>query len=81
MGQRIAQAGNTVIPALLALESIGFSVIVAGEHFIARRGTEEYVADDPVALLGLIHLVQIQSWDWAATDAQIDETMRRYDLR
>lgn len=79
MGQRIAQAGNTVIPALL-VESIGFSVVLAGDHFIARRGTKEYVADDPVALLGLIHLLQVRSWDWAATDAQIDETMRRYDL-
>ena len=80
MGQAIAQAGNTVIPALLAVESIGSSVMVAGDHFVPRRGTGVEVGDDLVALLGLVHAVQVRSWDWAATDALIDKATCRYDL-
>ncbi|WP_056773324.1 hypothetical protein [Terrabacter sp. Soil811] len=80
MHQRIAQAGNTVVPALLAVESLGFAVKVIGTHVMAWRGEEEYLADDAVALLGLIRLVEIRSWDWAASDAQIEETLRRYEM-
>ena len=80
MHQRIVQAGNTVVPALLAVESLGFAVEVNGDIAYARRGQEEYGAEDPVALLGLIRLVELRSWDWAASDEQIDETMRRYNM-
>jgi hypothetical protein len=38
------------------------------------------LANDPAALLGLIRLVELRSWDWAASDSQIDETLRRYDM-
>lgn len=80
MQQRIVQAGNTVVPALLAIESLGFAVDLSGDATYARRGQEEYGAEDPVALLGLIRLVELRSWDWAASDTQIDETLRRYDI-
>jgi hypothetical protein len=80
MHQRIVQAGNTVVPALLAVELLGFAVEVSGDNLIARRGPEEYLANDPAALLGLIRLVELRSWDWAASDSQIDETLRRYDM-
>ena len=75
-----ARTGNTVVPALLAVESLGFAVEVIGDTTYARHGQEEYGAEDPVALLGLIRLVELRSWDWAASDMQIDETLRRYDL-
>ena len=77
MQQRIVQAGNTVVPALLAIESLGFAVEMSGDTSYARRGQEEYGAEDPVALLGLIRLVELRSWDWPASDRQIDETLRR----
>jgi hypothetical protein len=80
MQQRIVQAGNTVVPALLAIESLGFAVRMSGGITYARRGQEEYGAEDPVALLGLIRLVELRSWDWAASDSQIDDTLRRYDI-
>jgi hypothetical protein len=51
MPLRIVQAGNTVVPALLAVESLGFAVEVRGDSTSARRGQEEYEADDPVTLL------------------------------
>lgn len=54
MHQRIVHAGNTVVPALLAVESLGFAVEVVGSKVYARRGQEEYEAEDPVALLGVV---------------------------
>jgi hypothetical protein len=80
MDRRIVQAGNTAVPALLAVESLGFVVEVRGDSVYARRGQEEYEAEDPVALLGLIRLVELRSWDWGASDAEIDETLRRYGM-
>ena len=80
MDRRIVQAGNTVVPALLAVESLGFVVEVRGDCVYARRGQDEYGAEDPVALLGLIRLVELRSWDWGASDVQIDETLRRYGM-
>ena len=78
--KRIVHAGNTVVPALLAVESLGFAVDVVGSKVYARRGQEEYEAEDPVTLLGLIRLIELRSWDWGVSDMQIDETLRRYDM-
>jgi hypothetical protein len=82
---RIVACGNTVVPALLSLEQLGFNVIVQdhsrGQTVIARRGDEEYSADDPVTVLGLIKLVEARSWQWKATDAQIEAIIAKYQLR
>jgi hypothetical protein len=53
MQKRIVQAGNTVVPAILAVESLGFDVEVSDDKIYARRGQEEFGAEDSVALLGL----------------------------
>lgn len=80
----IATAGNTVIPALLALEALGFTVSLNSEgeraSCRARRADEVYVADDPVCLLGLVKLVELRGWHWAATDTEISEAMQHYSL-
>jgi hypothetical protein len=82
--RQIATAGNTVVPALLALESLGFVVTVTrdgpGETFRATRGEESYRADDPVAVLGLVKLVEVRGSDWKASDAEIVEMLRRHGL-
>jgi len=80
MQKRIIQAGNTVVPAVLAIELLGFAVEVRDGSVYARRGQEEYVAEDSVAVLGLIRLVQLRSWEWGASDDEIDETLRRYGM-
>jgi len=83
--QKIAAAGSTVVPALLALSEHGFSVTVhtspEGQTVVASRGHEEFVADDPVTVLGLIKLVEIRTWNWRASDKDIEATLDKYQLR
>jgi hypothetical protein len=72
-----------VVPALLALEALGSRVeVTAGENSMcqATRGDESYAADDPVTVLGLVRLVEVRGWGWAATDAEIDAAFQRFPL-
>ena len=83
--QNIGTAGNTVVPALLALEKLGFSVsVVPGadgrDLFRAMKGEESFAADDPVSVLGLVKLVETRGREWQASDLEIEEALRRYDL-
>jgi hypothetical protein len=82
--KRIAAAGNTVVPALLVLENLGFDVAVRssslGQTVVAVRGEEQYQGDDPVAVLGLIKLIEVRSWEWLPADSEIDNTTRKYRL-
>jgi uncharacterized protein YmfQ (DUF2313 family) len=79
---QIVAAGNTVVPALLALEQLGFAVTITrseqGRMCTARRGDEVYAADDPVLVLGLIKLVEARGWSWQASDLETDELSARY---
>ncbi len=79
-GRRIAAAGNTVVPAVLALEAAGYRVSkLNGDLFEATSvDGSNYVADDPVALLGLIKLVELRGWTWRATDSEIDSVLTRF---
>lgn len=80
MRHQIAQASNTVVPALLAIESLGFTVEV-GDQFVTARGRNgEFIAEDPVAVLGLIRLVDLRSWAWSADDEQIDAVLKRHKI-
>jgi hypothetical protein len=81
---KIVALGNTVVPALLLLERLGFEVLVVQrEHEMtcrARRGDDEYQADDPVTVLGLVKLVEERGWQWNPSDQEIEAVMRRYEL-
>jgi hypothetical protein len=78
----IAAAGNTVVPALLALEQLGFEVTIenrsTGQTTIAIRGEEKYSADDPVTVLGLIKLIEVRTWQWNASDLVLEKTAQKY---
>jgi chitodextrinase len=81
---KIIAAGNTMVPAILALEQLGFGLSIrktaAGQTFVATRAEETYSADDPVTLLGLVKLIEMRSWEWRPTDTQVDATLKKYSL-
>jgi len=79
--KRLTVAGNTLVPAILALESSGFVVSVEdAETFKATRGDEVLVAGSPEALLGLVKLVELRTWSWQATDDEIEAVASRFSL-
>ena len=80
----IRAAGNTVVPAILALEALGFTVRIDhaddGARCRATRGGEVYSAADPVEVLGLVRLVEVRGWNWSATDDDLEAVRRRHAL-
>lgn len=78
---KLAIAGNTLVPAILALERAGFVVSVNEERlFVAARAEDVFIADSPESVLGLIKLVELRGQAWTATDAEIEDTIRRFAL-
>ena len=68
---RIVSAGNTANHALEALKAKGYSVVVypiAGEDglndYWATRGGRDFIASDPVEVLGLVALWEQFGDDW-----------------
>ena len=75
---RIAQAGNTVVPAILALEEMGMVIDVRADQVIASSPAVQFIADDPVAVLGLVRLLELRGADWMATDEDIAAAFERF---
>lgn len=73
-------SGTTVVPAILALESLGFQVTFDAQSGECRatRGDEAYSGEDPVWVLGLVKLAELRGRDWAASDDEIGATLRRF---
>lgn len=82
---RLVAAGNTVVPCILVLEELGFTVSTqadrGGATCRAVRGDEEYLAEEVHQLLGLVKLVESRGWEWGASDADIDRVLKDYDPR
>jgi hypothetical protein len=81
---RIVSAGNVVAPAVLALESQGFVVTCdrtnTGEAWTATRGDLCARGDDPIQVLGLVRLIQLRGDRWRASDVEVDDVIRRFEL-
>ncbi|MEU7138849.1 hypothetical protein ABZ942_05305 [Nocardia sp. NPDC046473] len=75
MQHKIAHGGNTLVPAILALAAAGFRMTEQGALLVA---TGTYVADDPVALVGLVKLVELRGWSWQANDEEVDTRLARF---
>ena len=78
-GADIVQAGNTVVPAILALEATGLDVRQSGDLFVATARNARFAAEDPVAVLGLVRLAELRQ-PWGASDAEIDDVLSRFEL-
>jgi hypothetical protein len=79
--ESIVAAGNTEVPAYLALIELGYSVdrvdMDGEEHWIAK-GTLQLAADCPLELLGLSLLRSERGPRWQASDDEIDEFLKRF---
>lgn len=75
---QIAQAGNTVIPAILALEEMGMVVDVAADLVVASSASGRFIANDPVAVLGLVRLFELRGEEWMASDEEIAAAFERF---
>jgi hypothetical protein len=77
-------SGSTVVPAILALEALGFAVTIdpadADLGCAATRGGTTFRGADPVWVLGLVKLADIRGAQWEATDAEIEATLARFAL-
>jgi hypothetical protein len=70
----IAEAGNTMAPALAVLRSLGYRVTrdsIGERRYRAEDECRMFVADDPLALLGLVKLYETKGDAWRPTDAQV----------
>lgn len=76
----ISPSGTTVIPAILALEALGFEVTFDDESgdCVARRGDEAYGGEDPGWVLGLVKLAEVRERDWSVSDEEIEATLERF---
>lgn len=69
---------NVEVPAILALESMGFTitsrVVNADQEMVwtASDNSDEYIAEDPLSLLGLVKLHEVRGDNWKASDDEID---------
>jgi hypothetical protein len=82
--ESIVAAGNTEVPAYLALIKLGYSVDRNDkdgvERWIAKKGALQPIADHPSELLGLSLLRGERGPCWQASDNEIDEFLTRFHL-
>lgn len=76
---KIASMANVEVPAILALESMGFTlasqIVNANQGMVwtASGKGNEYIAEDPLSLLGLVKLHEVRGDNWKASDDEIDK--------
>ncbi|BDM81347.1 hypothetical protein [Acaryochloris marina] len=76
---KIASMANVEVPAILALESMGFTItsrVVNADQemaWTASGNSDEYIAEDPLSLLGLVKLHEVRGDNWKASDDEIDK--------
>ena len=79
---RIADAGNVIVPAYLVLQQKGYQVRCetkdSQETWFAENDTAELIAEDIVALLGLVALAECRGHDWKASDGEIDGFVQKF---
>ena len=69
----IAAAGNTLAPALAALQALGYVVSVVNDSILRAESAEAvFLAEDPLQLLGLIKMHEVRGNNWQPSDAEVD---------
>lgn len=79
----ITAAGNTEVPAFLALGQLGYEVERRHldsdtELWIARQGDTEFSASSPLEVLGLCLMKQTRGENWKAQNDEIESYLRKF---
>ena len=80
----IATAGNVLVPAYLALREKGYRVTRVvnrrekAETWRALKPGAEFIAEDPLSLLGLVSLFETRGVSWQAEGSEIDDFFERF---
>lgn len=75
---RLANAANVMVRSYLAISSKGYAVQWQGDLMIAERGDNQFIAEGPLELLGLIALAETRGENWQANDAEIDDFLKNF---
>lgn len=83
--ENITAAGNTEVPAFLAIKALGFDVerrFLDGdperELWVARSEQAQFSAGSPLELLGLYAMRSQRGQSWKASDDEITNFLRDY---
>ena len=80
----LAAAGNVVIPAILTLKQLGYTVEIGAESdnqaIIAKKDGYSFYANDPITVLGLIKIFETRGEEWMASGEEIESVGREYNL-
>jgi len=71
---KLTAAGNTEIPALLALEKKGAEITCEKESnlWTAVYQMNTFIAESPLELLGLIEMYSVRGSEWEAKDTELE---------
>ena len=83
---KISAAGNVEIPAYLTLIDKGYKVKweknpdnPENEIWYAEKNGNEFNAEGPIELLGVVSMFEARGADWKATDKQVEEFLEKYE--
>ena len=83
--ENITAAGNTEVPAFLAIKALGFDVerrFLDGDRerelWVARKEQSQFSAGSPLELLGLYAMRSQRGQSWKASDEEINAFLSDY---
>jgi hypothetical protein len=81
--EQIAAAGNTEVPAYLALRQAGFEVTVTprggeSEQWVAKKTDVALIAESPLELLGLWAMRKERGSSWKASGEEIEAFLKQF---
>ena len=80
---KLAAAGNTEVPAYLAVKEMGYTITVKDlsnkeKLWSAAKDGDEFLGGDPLEILALIKLYEVRGESWQANDSEIDKFLQDY---
>ena len=80
---KLSAAGNTEVPAFLALKELGYDISVVDNEdrsqlWTATKDDTQFSGSGPLELLALVKLIEIRGDKWPASDEEIEEFASKY---